>query len=123
MASDISKNIIFVQDLRIDMHVGIYAHEQGQTQPVIINAEIYLDGETRWTKDDIKETLSYEEIDSRIQKISEKQHFNLLETFLEYIAKDFLSIDKVRGINIAIEKPSIMKNAKSAGVRITRFKK
>jgi dihydroneopterin aldolase len=104
------------------MHVGIYAHEQGRKQPVLINAEIYLDGATRWRKDDIKETLSYEEIDRRIQVISEKQHFNLLETFLELIAEDFLGIDKVRGISIAIEKPSIMKNAKSAGVRIARYK-
>ena len=116
------ENIIFVRDLRIDMHVGIYAHEKGHKQPVLINADICLDHSIRWTKDDIRQTLSYEEIDSRIQKASEKQHFNLHETFLEHIANDFLSMDIVHGINIEIEKPSIMKNAKSAGVRISRYK-
>lgn len=115
-------NIIFVRDLRIDMHVGIYAHEKGHKQPVIINADIYLAHNIRWEQDDIRQTLSYEEIDSRIQKLSEKQHFNLLETFLELVAKDFLGIDIVHSVDIGIEKPSIMKNAKSAGVRIRRYK-
>ncbi len=122
MSDSSAKNIIFVRDLRIDMHVGIYAHEKNKKQPVIINADIYLDNSTRWINDDIRQTLSYEEIDSRIQKISEKQHFNLLETFLEYIAREFLSIDVVRSIDIGIEKPSIMKNARSAGVRISRYR-
>lgn len=122
MTECVSKNIVFLRDLHIDMHVGVYAHEKGKTQPVIINADIYLDEAIRWAEDDIKQTVCYDDINIRIRKVSQKQHFNLLETFLEDIAKDFLSIDIVRGIDIGIEKPSIIKNAKSSGVRIIRYK-
>lgn len=117
-----SCNVIFARGLRLDMHVGIYDHERGRKQPVLIDIEIYLDDARRWTRDDIRETFAYDEIGSRIEAVAGRQHFELLETFLELVAADFMSVDIVHGITLSIEKPGILKNAQSAGVRITRFK-
>jgi dihydroneopterin aldolase len=122
MQNPSSKNIIFVRGFRVEMNIGIYAHEKKGPQPVIVDAEIYLDPDLRWIEDNIEKTVSYEDIAGRIQKISETRHFDLLETFLEDVAKNIVNLHAVHYVDISAQKPGIINNAYEAGVKICRMK-
>ncbi len=101
------------------MHVGIRATRR--KQPVIINAEIYLDGDTRWKKDDIKQTLSYENIDKRI-RFREANIFQFAGDVSGIYRRGFSASTRCAELASRTEKPFDREERKSAGVRITRYK-
>lgn len=115
-----SSNKIFVRDLRLKMHVGILPQEQGRKTPVIVNALVELDPAQRWSVDKIEETVSYADIAETIKNISALRHFNLLEVFLEEVAAGLLKNRKIMAVELSAEKPRIIKDSESAGVKISR---
>lgn len=115
-------NIIFIRGLKLDMNIGIFEHEKKGKQPVLVDAEISLDSALAWRRDDIRETVAYDDLTARIEKISALKHYELLETFLETAADDILKLPKVASVKISAEKPGIIKNADAVGVSITRNK-
>jgi dihydroneopterin aldolase len=117
-----SSNKIFIRDLKLKMHVGILPQEQGRKTPVIVNAVIELDPGRRWSRDTIEETVSYVTIADAVKKISALRHYNLLEVFLETVVDELLTHEKIIAVELSAEKPRIVKDAESAGVRISRTK-
>ncbi len=115
-------NIIFIRDLRLEMNIGIFDHEKKGVQPVMVNVDVGLDSALTWRKDDIAETVAYDDLVARIHAISQKQHFELIETFLEAIAENFLEITKVKSVRVSVAKPGILKNTGAVGVEIIRIK-
>jgi dihydroneopterin aldolase len=115
-------NIIFIRDLRLEMNIGIFEQEKRGSQPVLVNAEIALDPALTWRKDDIAETVAYDELVALVEKISAKKHYELIETFLETAAEEILKVGKVRGVKLSAQKPGILKNTGAVGVEITRTK-
>lgn len=117
-----SSNKIFIRDLKLKMNVGILPQEQGRKTHVIVNATVEIDPNTRWSQDKIEETVSYADIADVAKKISALRHYNLLEVLLETIADELLTNEKIIAVEISAEKPRIIKDAESAGVRISRTK-
>jgi dihydroneopterin aldolase len=117
-----SSNKIFIRELKLKMNVGILPQEQGRKTPVIVNAVIELDPKRRWGRDKIEETVSYADIADIVKKVSALQHYNLLEVFLETVADELLADKKIIAVELSAEKPRIIKDTESAGVRISRVK-
>lgn len=113
-------NKVFIRDLTIKMNVGILPREQGRRSHVIFNAEITLDPACRWNKDEVSETVRYDDVVETIKRISLRRHFNLLESLLEEVAADLLKDARVVSVCISAAKPRIMKHVQRAGVEITR---
>lgn len=117
-----SSNKIFIRDLKLKMNVGILPREQGRKTPVIVNATVELDPGRRWEHDKIEETFSYVTVADAVKKVSALRHYNLLEVFLETVANELLANEKIIAVEISAEKPRIIGDTKSAGVRISRAK-
>jgi 7,8-dihydroneopterin aldolase/epimerase/oxygenase len=102
--SDHSRDNIFVHDLVIDCHIGIYAEEKGVTQKVRVSVDAYLAPGLRSTVDEMVEIPSYTDIIDAVGDINASGHINLVETFAEEIAARLLKDKRIGGLLIKIEK-------------------
>lgn len=103
---------IFVKGLRVDAAIGVYAHEHGRTQPLIIDAVFDL---TLHDITGLKDTLNYEKVGEITRGFLAKGHVILVETLAEDIAKALLDLPHVTRAEISISKPEALKDAAGAG--------
>ena len=106
---------IFVRGLRVDAAIGVYAHEHGRTQPLIIDAVFDL------TLHDIallKDTLNYEKVGEIARGFLAKGHITLVETLAEDMARALLDLTHVTRVEISISKPRALKGATGAGCTV-----
>jgi dihydroneopterin aldolase len=99
------------------VEIGAYGHEHGHQQRVrfTIEAEVYRD----IGPDDMRAVFSYDVITDAIRIVLAAGHYELVETVAERIAESVLLHDRVRAIEICIEKLDVAPPA-SVGVRIKR---
>jgi (5-formylfuran-3-yl)methyl phosphate synthase len=108
---------VFVRNLVMPVEIGAYGYEHGHKQRVrfTIEAEVYRD----IGPDDMRAVFSYDVIIDAIRIVLAAGHYELVETMAERIAESVLQHDRVRAIEICIEKLDIAPPA-SVGVRIKR---
>jgi len=108
---------VFVRNLVMPVEIGAYGHEHGHKQRVrfAIEVEVYRD----IGPDDMRAVFSYDVITDAIRIVLAAGHYELVETVAERIAESVLLHDRVRAIEICIEKLDIAPPA-SVGVRIKR---
>ena len=110
--SHLTSRRIFVKGLRIDAAIGVYAHERGRTQPLIIDAVFDLTTHDIAT---LKDTLNYERVGEIARGFLAQGHVTLVETLAEEIAKALLDLPHVIRAEISISKPEALKDAAGAG--------
>src|SRR6185437_1719719 len=71
---------VFIRNLEVLAHIGIYGHEQGKLQPVRINVDLAVE-------DRLEKVVDYASIEQRIRAIIGAGHINLAETLAERIAE------------------------------------
>ena len=98
---------------------GIYDHEKQNDQEFLVDIHINI---SDFSADDINKTLNYEEIVSKIEKITYIKHHELLEDLAENIFNMIFRNKLVKKINLKIEKLDILKKTKSVGIEVTKSK-
>ena len=111
---------VFVHDLLLDAHIGIYAHEKQGAQPVRINIDLTVREEDSDIADQIDNVVCYEDVVKQVEKIIENGHLNLVETLAEEIAAACLEDPRVTVARVRVEKLKAITNAASVGVEIER---
>ena len=107
---------VFVRGLAVDAHIGVYKHEKGRTQQLVIDVELDV-AVTDWSS--LAETVNYEVIAAKARKVAEG-HRGLVETFAHHLAEACFEEPKVTRARIRVEKPSALApDAAAAGVEIT----
>ena len=71
-------------------------------------------------KSEIKSIVNYESIINIIKKLTEKKHFELLESLSESIFDEMFKNKKIKQIKLKIEKLDIIKETKSVGIEVTK---
>jgi 7,8-dihydroneopterin aldolase/epimerase/oxygenase len=108
---------VFVTGLKVQAEIGVYRHEIGRVQPLIVDVE--LDVPTVET-DRLADTLNYEAILKAAQEIASGGHIDLVETFAHRLARRCLEDVRVVRARVRIEKPlALAPDAVGAGVEIT----
>jgi len=116
-ASRIVITKVFVRGLAVDAHIGVYKHETGRTQRLIVDVELDV-AVSNWNK--LSETVNYETIAAKARKVAAEGHRGLVETFAHHLADACLEEPKVTRARIRVEKPSALQpDAAAAGVEIT----
>ena len=113
---------VFVRDLDVMATLGIYDHEKVKPQRIIVNIDLSVSEGENPLVDDISNVVSYEIVVKKVQAIIAKGHVNLVETLCELIAAACLKDKRVMAARVRIEKPDIIKNARSVGVEIERMR-
>ena len=104
---------IVIRDLRLLASIGVYEHEHGSLQPIIINVDI-CSGDEGPHNDDLGSTICYDLL------IVTAGHINLVETLADRIADIVLDDPRAACVKVSVEKPKAIRAARSVGVEITR---
>jgi 7,8-dihydroneopterin aldolase/epimerase/oxygenase len=110
---------VFLRALNLDAHIGYYDHEKGVKQPLIVDVELTLAGES-FGGDDIHGTVDYDKVAKLARELA-AEHVDLLETFAQHLAERCLALALVEAVRVHIEKPRAVPGA-MAGVEIFRVK-
>ena len=113
---------IYLYDLRVDAIVGIWDWERKIRQVVSIDLEMGADIRKAAASDSVEDTLNYKNVAKRVQQFVADSEFQLVETLAEKIAEIVLTEFDVPWVEVRINKPGAIRNARDVGVRIRRTK-
>jgi len=113
---------IFVRDLRLPTHIGVYDQEFGRSQMVLINIELDAVDRDVSAIDELDTVVCYQNIVDDVKSALGQGHIKLVETLAEKIAKLALSHSDVYAAKIRVEKLEAVAEAKAVGVEITRLR-
>lgn len=108
---------VFVTGLKVQAQIGVYKHEIGRVQPLIVDVELDI---PTGSSDRLAETVNYETILQAAQQLAGEGHIDLVETFAHRLADWCLADPRVTRARVRIEKPlALAPHAVGAGVEIT----
>ena len=116
------KRKILIKDLILNISIGIHNFEKKKKQRVKFNIEILTNPYVAPNNKDLTSILNYEEIVSRIEKITYLKHHELLEDLAENIFNMIFRNKLVKKIFLKIEKLDILKKTKSVGIEVSKSK-
>ena len=121
MIADAARGIrhVFIRNLELLAHIGVYRQEEGRRQPVRINVDLAVE-DVIAVEDKLEKVVDYASIEQRIRAIIAKGHINLAETLAERIAETSFDDPRVKSARVRVEKLHALSNAESAGVEIER---
>ena len=111
---------ILFRDLRVEVLIGIYKRERHVPQIVSIDLDIGIPGTTVFASDRVADTIDYAQVAIKIKALGASQHFRLVETFADRIAKLLIDDFKAPWVKVSAAKIGILPNAKFVGVAIER---
>ena len=117
------KRKVIITDLVFNTSIGIHDFEKEKKQQIKFNIEIDINPLLKATESDLSSIVNYESIINKIKLITQKKHYNLLETLAEDIFSSLFLSKNIIKIKLRIEKPEIIKNTSSVGVEITKKRK
>ncbi|MEM1371186.1 MAG: dihydroneopterin aldolase [Pseudomonadota bacterium] len=109
---------IFVRDLILDCHLGVYPEEQGVTQRVGFTVEACVAPDVHSTRDEISDVPSYDDLSNAIKDTLAAGHINLVETIAERVCERILQDKRIVSVRMRIDK--LERGPSAVGVEITR---
>jgi len=107
---------VFVRGLTVEAGIGVYDHEHGRLQTLVIDVALTLDPAP---VERLADTINYETVAEAARAIVAAGHVGLVETFAERLAEACLSDPRVRRAAVRIEKPGALQGAAAAGCEVT----
>ena len=108
---------VFVRGLKVEAWIGVYDHEHGRQQPLVIDVELDV---AATHCEQLGDTVNYETILQAAQGIAAEGHIDLVETFAERLAQACFDDARVTRARVRVEKPlALAPHAAAAGVEIT----
>jgi 7,8-dihydroneopterin aldolase/epimerase/oxygenase len=111
---------VFVRDLELNAHIGVYRHEKIAAQPLRINIDLTVQEGEGPVGDRLANVVDYGQVVDGIRAIIAEGHVNLVETLAEQIAAFALRDARVLVARVRIEKLKVIPEARSVGVEIER---
>ena len=106
---------VFVKGLRVEAGIGVYDHEHGRLQTLVIDVTLDLGpAEVHGLAD----TINYETVAAAARVIVSEGHVGLVETFAQRLATACLNDSRVRRCSVRIEKPGALQGAEAAGCEV-----
>lgn len=108
---------VFVRALKVEAWIGVYDHEHGARQPLVIDVELDVAASHC---ERLGDTVNYETIGQSARAIADAGHIDLVETFAERLAQACFADARVNRARVRVEKPlALAPHAAAAGVEIT----
>ena len=112
-------DIIFIQDFRVEILIGVYEWERCVRQTVQLDLEIGLPPREK-RSDRIGDTIDYAKIVARIKATLEQNHFLLVEALAEHIAQLVMTEFRAPWVRASVTKLGALQGVKRLGVTIER---
>lgn len=111
---------IFLTALKVDTTIGIWDWERKIKQTVVIDLEMGTDIRPAVESDNIEDALNYKLIAKRVQQFVTDSSFQLVEALAGRIAEIILGEFDVPWVQVRVNKPGAIRNARDVGVLIRR---
>jgi len=112
-APAILTSTISVRDLTVAADIGVYAHEVGQPQTLLISVTLHV---RPTTSDSLADATDYTRIATAAEALA-AERIALIESFAYRLASTCLSFTGVEQADVLVEKPGAIANG-MAGTRI-----
>ena len=107
--------ILTLTGLRFDASLGILEHEHEAPQPIQVDAELNLGGQSLLPRDDeIHHVLDYRKVRQIIISECTAEHMNLLESLIGKLAARLMQLPGVLGVRVKIAKLEIFDDCEVA---------
>lgn len=113
-------DIIFLEEIKLDILIGIYEWERKVPQTIRIDIDIGLPHSRAGTTDSIVDTIDYGTVMERIRKTAAEQHFSLVEALAEHIAALIRTEFGAPWVKVSVAKLGMLRGVKRLGIIIER---
>lgn len=107
---------VHVRGLEIQAAIGVYDHEKGRLQPLVLDVELDLGAAP---VRDLSDTLDYDGVAGIVSGLAASGHIELVETFAERVALACMQDSRVLGVRVCVDKPDAIKAARAAGCTVS----
>lgn len=114
------KDIVFIEDLRVQTVIGVFDWEREIRQTVSLDLEMAFDIRKAAASDDIADTLDYKAVSKRLIHFVEDSEFQLVESLAERCAAIVLEEFPVNWLRLKLSKPGAVRGSSAVGVVIER---
>jgi D-erythro-7,8-dihydroneopterin triphosphate epimerase len=111
---------IHIKEILLRAIVGINADERINKQDVVISITMHADLSKACKTDDVTDTIDYSSVKKRVTTLVENSEFFLIEKLAQAIANICLEDDRVKRVDVSVEKPGALRFARTVGVEISR---
>jgi len=115
-----NKDIVFIEDLRIQTVIGVFDWEREITQTISLDLQMAFDIRTAAKTDNIADTLDYKAVSKRLIQFVESSDFQLVEALAEHCAAIVLGEFPVSWVHLKLSKPGAVRGSSAVGVTIER---
>lgn len=113
-------DIVYIHDLRIEATIGVFEWERRIRQTLVIDLDFGIDNRRPAATDDLRDTIDYGAVATRVTAYVEESNFNLVETLAERIAELLLNEFNVPWVRLKINKQGAVRGVRDVGVIIER---
>ena len=106
---------VFVRGLEVQAGIGVYDHEHGRLQRLVIDVVLEMEPHAI---ERLGDTVNYETVASAARAIVAEGNVGLVETFAERLALACLADERVQRCKVRIEKPGALDGASAAGCEV-----
>jgi 7,8-dihydroneopterin aldolase/epimerase/oxygenase len=106
---------VFVRGLEVEAGIGVYDHELGRLQRLVIDVTLELAPKSI---ERLGDTINYETVANAARAIAAEGHVGLVETFAERLARACLEDRRVQRATVRIEKPGALQAVIAPGCEI-----
>src|SRR5262249_48892092 len=110
---------VFIRNLELLAHIGVYRHEEDKMQPIRINLDLGVE-DVADTNDRLENVVDYALLGARVRANIAEGRVSLAETLAERIAAACFEDKRVKSARVRVEKLHALPGAESAGVEIER---
>ena len=113
---------IFIESLRVDALIGVYAHEREAVQPLLFDIRLGYDNRVPAASDDVVDAVDYAAVCEQVRAFVGGRRPQLLEALAEPLVDELLRLRGVRSVWLRIRKPEAARTlgVDSVGVEIVR---
>jgi dihydroneopterin aldolase len=114
--SKVTATRVFVRGLTVEAEIGVYPHEIGVRQPLIVDIELEVEARG-WRH--LGDTVDYEAIVAHARAIAAGGHIGLVESYARRLAEACIGEPRVARARVRVEKPRALGSGPAiAGVEI-----
>ena len=113
---------IFLEQLKVNILIGVFEWEKRMPQDVLIDLEMECDTSQAASSDSIDDTLDYKDVAKRVIDFASNNQFALIETLAEKIAELLLSEYTMQSVTVSVSKPKAVRGAENVKVVVNKSK-
>lgn len=113
-------DVIFINELRLELLVGVYDWERQVPQKVQLDLEIGLPGSVAGSSDRLADTIDYAAVVARLEQDLAGNHFGLLEKLAEHVAGVVMREFGAPWVKVSVAKLAPLRPVKKLGITIER---